>query len=126
MSAQKLPDLVGYVAPLSAAPGGALEFKISSRDNRPVTARALRLICCDPNPDGPGTKTEEVGFGLAERYPACEQRARLGSCAFGDIPALGDLAAVKLDLMVMPTLQADFVQTIFSLQNADATAGVAM
>ena len=75
-------------SPLSAAPGGTLEFKVSSRDNRPVTARALRLICCDPNPDGPGTKTEEADFGLAERYSASEQRAYLGSCAFGAIPAL--------------------------------------
>lgn len=126
MNAQKLPDLIGYVTPLSAAPGGALEFKISSRDNRAVTARSLRLICCDPNPDGPGIKTEEAKFGLAQRYAAIEQRAYLGSCAYGALPASRGQAAVKVDLMVLPTLQADVVQTLFSLQNADATAGVAM
>lgn len=126
MNAQKLPDLIGYVAPLSAAPGGTLQFKISSRDNRAVTARALRLICCDPNPDGPGIKTEDAEFGIAPRYAAFEQRANLGSCAFGPIPALSDYAAVKVDLMALPTLQADVVQTLFSLQNADATAGVAI
>jgi len=125
MSAKE-PELIGYVAPLSAAPGGTLEFKVSSRDNRPVTARVLRLICCDPNPDGPGIKTEEADFGLAERYSASEQRAYLGSCAFGPIPVLSDHAAVKVDLMVMPTLCSDSAQTLFSLQNADATAGVAM
>ena len=126
MNGQKLPGLIGYVTPLSAAPGGTLEFKISSRDNRPVTARALRLICCDPNPDGPGVKTEEADFGLAERYAATEQRAYLGSCAFGAIPVLSDYAAIKIELIVMPTLHSDFAQTLFSLQNADATAGVAM
>ncbi|PSH65291.1 N,N-dimethylformamidase beta subunit family domain-containing protein [Phyllobacterium sophorae] len=126
MNAQKLPSLIGYVTPLSAEPGGTLEFKISSRDNRPVTARALRLICCDPNPDGPGMKIEEAEFGLAPRYAAFKQQAFLGSCAFGPIPALSDQAAVKVDLLVMPRLPSDFVQTLFSLQNADATEGVAM
>ena len=126
MHAQKLPSLIGYVTPLSAAPGGTLEFKISSQGNRPVTARALRLICCDPNPNGPGIKTGEADFGLAERYAGSAQAAYLGSCASGPIPTVGDQAAVKVDLMVMPTLQADVVQTLFSLQNADATAGVAV
>lgn len=126
MNAQKLPELIGYVAPLSAAPGGTLQFKISSQGNRAVTARALRLICCDLNPSGPGIKTEEAEFGLAQQYAAFEQRAYLGSCAFGPIPALSHHAAVKVDLMVKPTLHSDVVQTLFSLQNAKATAGVAM
>ncbi|MEK1892469.1 MAG: N,N-dimethylformamidase beta subunit family domain-containing protein [Rhizobium sp.] len=126
MSVQKIPGLVGYVAPLSAAPGGTLEFKISSQGDRPVAARALRLICCDPNPAGPGIKIQEVDFGLAERYSASEQRAYLGSCAFGSIPVLRDRAAVKVELMVMPTLHSHLAQTVFSLQNADGTAGVAM
>ncbi|WP_341487537.1 N,N-dimethylformamidase beta subunit family domain-containing protein [Pararhizobium sp. A13] len=126
MNGQKIPALVGYVEPLSAAPGGSLHFKISSRGDRPVTGRALRLICCDPNPDGPGIKTEEADFGLADQYPAMEQQAYLGSCAFGPIPVLSDYAAVKVDLMVMPTLHSDSAQTLFSLQNADGTAGVAL
>ncbi len=126
MDAQKIPEVVGYVTPLSAAPGGTLEFKISSQGNRPVTARALRLISCDPNPSGPGIKTEEADFGLAERYSASEQRAFLGSCAFGTIPSLSGYAGVKVGLMVMPTLQSDFDQTVFSLQNADSTFGVAI
>lgn len=126
MGAQKIPEVVGYVTPLSAAPGGTLEFKISSQGNRPVTARALRLICCDPNPDGPGIKTEEADFGLSERYVASEQWAFLGSCAFGAIPSLSGYAGVKVDLLVMPTLQSDYDQTVFSLQNADSTLGVAI
>ncbi|WP_457580109.1 hypothetical protein [Ensifer canadensis] len=126
MSGQKTPGLIGYVAPLSAAPGGALAFKISSLGNRPVAARAVRLICCDPNPAGPGIKIEEADFGLAERYPASEQRTYLGSCAFGDIPELSDRTAVKVEVMVKPTFHSDFAQTLFSLQNADGTAGVAV
>lgn len=126
MTGQKTPALVGYVTPLSAAPGGILEFKISSRDDRPIIARAVRLICCDPNPDGPGLKTETAEFGLAERYAATEQRAHLGSCAFGAIPVLSDCAVIKIDMTVMPTLQAGSTQTLLSLQNADGTAGVAM
>lgn len=126
MTVQKIPGLIGYVAPLSAASGGVLEFKLSSQGDRPVTARALRLICCDPNPNGPGIKEEAADFGLAEQYPAFEQQAHVGSCAFGSIPELGAFAAVKVDLTVMPTLRSDTVQTLFSLQNADGTAGVSV
>ncbi|HEV7317481.1 MAG TPA: N,N-dimethylformamidase beta subunit family domain-containing protein [Ensifer sp.] len=124
MSGQKTPDLIGYVTPLSAAPGGTLEFKISSERDRPVSARALRLICCDPNPNGPGAKTEAADFGLAEEYACTAQPAHLGSCAFGAIPGLDDHAAVKVDLRLKPTLQSDVVQTLFALQDADGTAGV--
>ncbi|MGQ3291408.1 MAG: N,N-dimethylformamidase beta subunit family domain-containing protein, partial [Shinella sp.] len=126
MNVQKIPGLIGYVTPLSAAPGGTLAFKISSQGNRPVTARAVRLICCDPNPAGPGIKIEAADFGLAEQYAATEQRAYLGSCAFGAIPDLSDRVAIKVALMVKPTFHSDFAQTVFSLQNVDGTAGVAV
>ncbi|MBD9626357.1 N,N-dimethylformamidase large subunit [Ensifer sp. ENS06] len=126
MSAQKIPDLIGYVTPLSAAPGAVLEFKISSQGGRPVSARALRLRCCDPNPRGPGIKAEETDFGLAGQYTASEQPVYLGSCAFGTVPALSDHAAVKVALRVMPTWQNDTDQTLLALQNADGTAGVAV
>ncbi|MCV9961935.1 N,N-dimethylformamidase large subunit [Pararhizobium sp. BT-229] len=126
MSRTEIPELVGYVAPLSAAPGGVLEFKVSSRGYRPVTAKALRLICCDPNPAGPGVRVEGADFDLAEEYPAVEQPVYLGSCAFGPIPDLNDSEAVKIGLMVMPTLHSRVAQTVFSLQNAEGTAGVAI
>jgi len=71
-------------------------------------------------------KTEEADFGLAERYAASEQQTYLGSCAFGAIPVLRDHAAVKVDLIVRPTLHSDSAQTLFSLQDAAGTAGVAM
>jgi N,N-dimethylformamidase len=124
MSGQILPTLIGYVTPLSAAPGGQLEFKISSQGDRPVTARVVRLICCDPNPNGPGIKTAKVEFGLTGEYAAPEQIAHLGSCAIGAVPGLGAHAAVKVAMIVMPTMCAGSVQALFTLQNADATAGV--
>jgi N,N-dimethylformamidase len=126
MNMQRIPGLVGYVTPLSAAPGGSLEFKISSQGGREVSARAYRVICCDPNPDGPGIKTEAADFGLAGPYAASEQPAHLGSCAFATIPLLDNCAAVKVDLKVMPTLYSGIPQTVFSLQNLDGTSGVAM
>jgi N,N-dimethylformamidase len=126
MSGKKIPGLIGYVAPLSAAPGGRLEFKVSSQGNRPVAARALRLICCDPNPAGPGVKVQEADFGLVEEYPALEQRVYLGSCGFGPIPDMNDREAIKIGLTVKPTLNSRIAQTVFSLQNAEGTAGVAI
>lgn len=124
MSGQKIPDLIGYVTPLSAAPGGTLEFKISSQGDRPVSARAFRLMCCDPNPKGPGIKAEAADFGLAKEYACTAQPAFLGSCGFGAVALSGDHKGVKVALKVMPTLQSSTLQTLFALQNADGTAGV--
>jgi len=121
-----MPAVIGYVVPLSAPPGGRLDFKISSLGSRPITARALRLICCDPNPEGPGIKTEAADFGLEQTYSALEQPAYLGSCAFGPVPSLVGWAAIKVELVVMPTLTTSSDQTILSLQNADSTSGVAV
>src|SRR5882724_6136665 len=113
-----LPEIIGYVAPLSAKAGEFLQFKISSAGNRDVTASVVRLDCCDPNPAGPGPKSERVEVGLEQRYQAIEQRAHLGSCAVGPIPGRPEIGGLVVNLVVRPKLSGAFSQTIFSLQNS--------
>ncbi|UVK54486.1 N,N-dimethylformamidase large subunit [Mesorhizobium sp. AR02] len=121
-----LPAVIGYVAPLSAKAGEVLEFKISSAGNRDVAASVVRLDCCDPNPVGPGPKSERVEFGLEQRYRAIEQKAYLGSCAIGPIPRRPEAQALVVRLIVQPKLSGAFSQTIFSLQNSDGSKGLAL
>ena len=109
------PQVVGYVAPLSAASGERLAFKISSLGNARVNAEAIRFDCCDPNPDGPGMKLVSVDFGLAPSYDATEQSVHLGSCAVGSVSPIILIEPIVVELIVKPTVHADRRQTILSL-----------
>jgi N,N-dimethylformamidase len=117
------PALIGYVTPLSAKAGQLLEFKISSVGGRDISAKVVRLDSCDPNPVGPGRKSQEVEFGLERRYPAAEQKTYLGSCAIGSIPRIPENRDLTVELLIKPTLCTATDQTVFSLQNADGSVG---
>jgi N,N-dimethylformamidase len=121
-----LPAVIGYVTPLSAQPGELLEFKISSTGDRDIRAKVVRLDCCDPNPNGPGLKSAEVDFGLAQSYRATEQKTHLGSCAIGPLPSLSDARNLTLSLLIKPTLFSTTDQVICSLQDEAGTTGFAL
>lgn len=121
-----MPAIIGYVTPLSAHAGETLAFKVSSQGDRQVTARVVRLDCCDPNPAGPGIKTVSLEFGLEETYDAREQQALLGSCAVGPIPSVTAVRELTLELIVKPTVSSPADQTIASLQNGDGSIGFAL
>ena len=70
--------ILGYVTPLSAAPGQDLSFRISSTGNLPFTARVLRIHCADPNPAGPGMQIEAVDVPLRASYAGLEQVVHAG------------------------------------------------
>ncbi len=124
--AQEQPALIGYVTPLSARPGEQLNFKISSHGDMPISAKVVKLDCCDPNPRGPGLKSTEVEFGLSPIYPAVEQTTHLGSCAFGSLPSIPVEQDLVVELVVRPGVISATDQTIFSLQNSTGTKGVAL
>jgi N,N-dimethylformamidase len=122
----QLPAVIGYVTPLSAKAGQLLEFKISSIGDRDVAVKVVRLDCCDPNPDGPGLRSEEVSFGLEETYSTADQKTYLGSCAVGPLPALHETRELIIELLVKPTLLSATHQTLFSLQNSSGCKGIAL
>ncbi len=125
-SEPNVPAVIGYVSPLSAKAGQLLEFKISSVGDCDIHATVVRLDCCDPSPAGPGPKHVEVDFGLKERYSAFEQKAHLGSCLFGPGPPLPQSGELTLTFKVKPTFFGTTDQTIFSLQDADGSNGIAL
>ena len=73
--------LIGYTDRLSVEPGETLEFKVSSRSGQPFEARLVRVICGDPNPDGPGIKEVPVPSDFEGSWPSRPKDAHLGSFA---------------------------------------------
>ena len=71
--------LIGYTDRLSAGPGETIEFKVSSRSGQPFEARLVRVICGDPNPDGPGIKEAPVPSDFEGSWPSHPKDAHLGS-----------------------------------------------
>ena len=105
--------VIGYCDPLSVRPGQTIGFKISCADEGTFSARLLRSICADANPDGPGIVEEPVEASLAGNYPARQQAFNPGSYA---VIAQGPKIAgnVTLSATIWPTLPGDGEQAILS------------
>ena len=76
--------LIGYVDRLSARPGQSLKFKISSTCNQPYHASLVRIVCADPNPEGPGIIEQDIAADFTGRYPSRPQPFFPGS--YGLVP----------------------------------------
>ncbi len=105
--------VLGYCDQLSARPGGTIGFKVSAAGEGVFSARLLRSICADANPDGPGIVEQAVDASLAGEYPVRQQAFNPGSYALVQRgPAIaGD---VTLAATVWPTLPGDGEQVILS------------
>jgi N,N-dimethylformamidase len=105
--------VVGYCDPLSVRPGQTIGFKVSCAKDGAFSARLLRSICADANPDGPGIVEEAVEASLTGDYPARQQAFNPGSYALIQHgPAVE--GSVALTATVWPTLPGDGEQAILS------------
>ena len=102
MTPDNLP-LIGYADRLSAGPGETVDFRVSSRSGVPFEARLVRVVCGDPNPDGPGLKEVPVPSEFEGSWPSHPKDAHLGSFVRvrGARPEGGALTVVAT---VWPTL----------------------
>ena len=97
--------LIGYADRLSGRPGDTIAFKISSTAKRDYKADLVRIICADPNPDGPGQQEEEVAAAFAGSYPSRAKSVTLGSCArVDDVGPVARLASFTLIVTIWPTM----------------------
>jgi len=98
--------LTGYSDRLSARPGETIAFKISSQVDGPFTARLVRVICGDANPNGPGIQEEAIASPLdGKSFPSRSQATHLGSYARVDKTAnLANKGTITLVATVWPTL----------------------
>ncbi|WP_300549142.1 N,N-dimethylformamidase beta subunit family domain-containing protein [Roseovarius sp.] len=110
---QDLP-LLGYVDRLSARPGETLAFKVSSTAAQPFTARLVRSISADPNPEGAGIVEEDAcAFFATQSFPSVHRPFAAGSygIAKGELRADPE-ASITLSATVYPTLITGTVQTV--------------
>lgn len=97
-------QIIGYADRFSVAPGETVHFMVSAPEGRPYTARVLRLIHGDANPDGPGFKAEPVPGADLGLHRGRRQRIAMGS--WGRVPhhpCLDGHDSLTLAVMIWPT-----------------------
>ncbi|MEP5728922.1 MAG: N,N-dimethylformamidase beta subunit family domain-containing protein [Sulfitobacter sp.] len=121
MDTNKNPPLLGYSDKLSARPGDAVSFKVSSASAAPFTARLFRSICADPNPAGQGIVEEDASTYFKTRtVPSVDRPFFAGSygIAATEISLPSD-AAVTVSAIIFATLSSDLRQTVLSIGTLD-------
>ena len=110
------PPLLGYADQLSARPGETVEVKVSSYLEGEYTARLVRTICADPNPEGIGLVEEAIDGSFAGSYAARVQPFTPGSCVKVPLTADSQLPDIfTLTAMIWPTQPGEGAQTVFSV-----------
>ncbi len=71
--------ITGYVDRWSVKPGERIAFHIGVRGGGPYAARVARVLCADPNPEGPGYREVPAAWPLEGEHQGQEQEIRLGS-----------------------------------------------
>ena len=73
--------LVGYANKLTVRPNETIDFKVSSSSTLPFHASLVKIICSDPNPNGPGQKFVKIKSKIEKEYPSSLKTVKLGSYA---------------------------------------------
>ncbi len=95
--------ITGYLDRLSCRPGESLDVKVSVRDGSPYRVTLERLICADPNPDGPGQRIEDLSALYSRDLQGRRQAVPLGSyAAIPDGPRRTADAACTWSALVAP------------------------
>ena len=58
--------LAAYADRLSVRPGETIRFQVANATGRAVSGRLARVICADPNPEGPGLQVEPVDSAVRQ------------------------------------------------------------
>lgn len=109
--------LIGYSDELSARPGESLGFKVSSTLTAPYDVQLVRIICADPNPDGPGIQHEEVDAACNGTYPSRFQDFVPGSYAEAPLREGTKITALRIAARILPTLRDRVCQTVLSFSD---------
>jgi len=110
--------IAGYCDRWSARAGEVVSFMVSSVNDAPFDLRFVRLLCADPNPNGPGYSELAMPTEIDGRKIGHERAAYLGS--FGFVPALTlGSGAVRLSATIWPTTPGKGVQGLLSIEGHD-------
>jgi N,N-dimethylformamidase len=95
--------IIGYCDPLTVAPGDTVRFMVSSR-HADCTARLVRLIHGDPNPRGPGPRSEPVELVAPQTFTGRRQPLHGGSYVhIPDLPVLEEVGSFTVQMWLWPT-----------------------
>ena len=119
--------LVGYADRWSARPGSSIGFKVSQAGGGTYEARLVRVVSCDPNPDGPGIIEEDVAAQFAGTYSGREKPAHLGSyMVAGACAPLDSLESLTLAATIWPTTPAKGLQGVLTRRPPAGNTGFAL
>ena len=119
--------IAAYADRLSARPGETLEFKVSSEGARPYRARVVRVVCGDPNPDGPGIVERPIASAIEGEYPGRFQPVALGSYGVvADASPLRSLGSFTVFASIWPTTPDKGEQYVVERHDPRTGAGFAL
>ncbi len=96
-------EIVGYADRLRAQPGEKVSFKVSCRASS-FRAQLVRLIHGDDNPDGPGSKIDDLDSAANGEYPGRIQELHPGSfVSVPDDPLLHLDGSFTIQAWIYPT-----------------------
>ncbi|MDE0308637.1 MAG: hypothetical protein OXI60_02235 [Acidiferrobacterales bacterium] len=108
--------IAGYADRWSVGQGETMQFKVSSSFTQPYSARMVRIVCADPNPDGPGILEEDYSSVFSGQFPSRIQNVQLGSYASVDAAhRFASLTKFAVVANIWPTLPEAGPQSILSL-----------
>jgi N,N-dimethylformamidase len=113
-----LIPITGYTDKLSGRPGDTISFMVSSDSEQPYDVQLMRIICADPNPDGPGIIEKEVESSINGGYPSRVQSFQAGS--YAKIESSDDILTASnfsLTVNIFPTLLTAKEQIILEIGN---------
>ena len=126
MTKQNIP-LVGYADRLSVTPGESISFKVSSTSASAYDARLVRVVSCDPNPDGPGITEHSMEASFTGSYPSRTQSVHLGSyLKIHNTEILDDLGSFTLYATIWSTTPNRGLQGILSRYDPGKKRGFAL
>ena len=119
--------LTGYADRFSVAPGETIAFQVSCDASEPYEAHLIRVICGDPNPEGPGIKEEDHASVFSGAYASRVQPVSLGS--YARVPhatVLDGFNSFTMLATIWPTTSQDRRQGIMAKYDAASGTGFAL
>ena len=110
--------IAGYADRWSVGQNENIEFKVSSQFSKPYSVRLVRIVCADPNPDGPGIIEEDMSSVFSGEFSSRKQDVQLGSYGIVLVNRrLSHPGGYTIAVTIWPTLVDAGVQGILCLQD---------
>ena len=117
--------LVGYADKFSLEPDETINFKVSCKSTKPYSARLIKVISGDPNPEGPGLVEEDLEADFNGLHPSIKKDIQRGShIEVNTKSSLKDLKSFTFGATIWPTLPNKYPQTIISNFDKSSNSGI--